>query len=100
MRRIAAISLALLILGVPAASAAAPQTCAPRLLVFSAFPGEIDHLLTSATISKTEVLDGRAFYVGKLQGNDVALALTGIGLVNAKQAADSAFDHFRCGTEP
>ena len=82
----------------PASSALPTGSCTPRLLVLSAFPAEIDGLLTAATVEKTLVVDGRAFYVGTLQGNDVVMALTGIGLVNARETTRTAFDRFSCGS--
>jgi nucleoside phosphorylase len=80
----------------PSGAQSAPR-CGPRLLVLSAFPGEIDHLLTQTSIAKTVTIDGRTFYVGRLRGNDVVLALTGIGLVNADHTTSLALAHFRCG---
>lgn len=41
-------------------------------------------------------VDDRTFYVGRLAGNDVVLAMTGIGLANATETATAAFEHFRC----
>jgi len=67
------------------------------MLVLSAFPGEIDHLITQARIDHNVVVDGRTFYVGRLRGNDVVMALTGIGLVNADHTTRLALEHFRCG---
>jgi nucleoside phosphorylase len=76
------------------------RACAERLLVLSAFPGEIDHLLAAATDVQTDVVDGRSFFVGRLKDNDVVLALTGIGLVNATTTTASALDHYDCGDDP
>ena len=72
-----------------------------RLLVLSAYPAEIDKLLNEAAISVTDsvVIDGRSFFVGSLMGNDVVMALTGIGLVNAERTTRTAIDNFRCGSE-
>jgi len=85
--------------GLSLAAAAAPDLCAPRLLVFSAFPAELDAVLAKATVTDTVVLDGRSFYLGTLAGNDVIMALTGIGPVNARRTARSALEHFRCGSQ-
>ena len=76
-----------------------PPSCTPRMLVFGAFPAELDLLLAQAQLErdKTVVIDGRRFYVGTLAGNDVVLAMTGIGLVNAEKAARDAYAHFGCG---
>ena len=85
-----------LALGLAPPGARATQDCSPRLLVLSAFPGEIDALLTSADITHAEQANGRTFYVGTLQGHEVALALTGIGLVNARETTEVALGHFAC----
>lgn len=82
-----------------APGARALDLCTPRLLVLSAYPGEIDRLLTEAVLDTddTVVIDGRSFFVGTLRGKDVVLTLTGIGLVNAERTTRAALDHFRCG---
>ncbi|TMK80358.1 MAG: 5'-methylthioadenosine/S-adenosylhomocysteine nucleosidase, partial [Actinobacteria bacterium] len=84
-RRFIFLTIAAISLGVFPGASAAPraQACHPRLLVLSAFPAEIGPALAATTVSKTVVIDGRAFFLGRLKGNDVVLALTGIGLVNA-----------------
>jgi nucleoside phosphorylase len=88
--------------GTATAKQARPAKCVPRLLVVSAFPAEIGPLLNAARIdrSRTVDVDGRQFWVGKLAGNDVILALTGIGPANADTTTRAAFDTFRCGTKP
>src|SRR4051812_47255686 len=85
--------------GASASKARAGQPdCTHRVLVLSAMPLELNPLVAAADLDRdaTVVLDGRTFYVGRLAGNDVVLAMTGIGLVNAEQTATLAFDHFRC----
>lgn len=86
--------------GAPAARsvAAAKPSCTKRILVLSAYPGEIGKNLAATKLEKTVVLDNRSFYVGRLRGADVVLALTGIGLVNAEQTTKLAVGHFRCGS--
>jgi nucleoside phosphorylase len=88
-----AISLAFL----PAGAAPSAQACHPRLLVLSAFPAEIGPALAATKVSKTVVIDGRAFFLGTLKGNNVVLALTGIGLKNADHTTRVAFANFGCG---
>ncbi len=77
-------------------------SCQPRLLILSAMPLELDPLLAAASIDpkQTVVVNSRSFYVGTLAGNKVIMALTGIGLVNAQQSTEEAFQRFRCGTRP
>src|SRR5205807_1507282 len=85
------------------ASGGAPTSaCTPRLLVLSALPVELDPLLAAASVDqkRTVVVNGRNFYLGTLGGNNVIMALTGIGLVNAQRSAETAFQYFRCGARP
>lgn len=101
VRRILSVVLALLA-AVPFAPSGAAQVdpCIPRLLVLSAFPGEIDLLITELLDTQLEgivELDGRRFFVGELRGNEVVLALSGIGLANAEEATTNAFGYFNCG---
>lgn len=80
------------------AAAAPPVPCTPRVLVLTAMPLELNPLVSRATLdpSQTVRVNDRTFYVGRLAGNDVVLAMTGIGLVNAAQTATTAFEHFQC----
>jgi len=98
-RATALIAVALAVAGAPSLAPAEPD-CTPRLLVLSAFPGEIDMLLGAASVERVEAVDGSSgagtFYVGTLEDNDVVLALTGIGLVNADRTTRLALEHFSC----
>jgi nucleoside phosphorylase len=102
MRRVAWITLIILALsGFGVTEAAAPDFCVDRLLILSAYPGEIDMLLSQAEVGADDVVtvdEGRTFYLGSLGGNEVALALSGIGLVNAKRTTEIALETFRCGS--
>ena len=85
---------------VAAAPVSAPKTCTPRLLVLSAMPLEIDPLLAHAQIDQGHVeLNNRYFVLGKLEGNDVIMGLTGIGPENAQTTTTDAFNQFRCGSK-
>jgi nucleoside phosphorylase len=102
MKRLA-LALAILAAMPFARSGAAPidiDPCLPRLLVLSAFPGEIDMLLQETSYAGpgqgVVELDGRRFFVGELRGNQVVLALSGIGLINAELTTTNAFAHFSC----
>src|SRR5438874_11285532 len=81
---------------------AAKAKCVPRLLILSAFPAESGPPLQAAKIDRTRTVDvdGRQFWVGTLAGNNVILALTGIGPANADKTTRTAFDTFTCGTGP
>jgi nucleoside phosphorylase len=68
------------------------------VLIVGAMPSEIGVVLRATTVQQKVTVDGRRFYVGKLAGNNVVLAMSGIGLVNAEQTATAAFKQFRCGT--
>ena len=102
MRRLVPLALVLLLAAAPTAAVSGrPVPCTPTLLVLSAFPGEIDKLLFElfeSTITETAVVDGHTFYIGRLRGNAVVLALTGIGLINADETARTALGSFRCGS--
>ena len=86
-----AVALASVVLA-SAGGAGAPGR--PRLLVLSAFPAELDRLIVSADVQRSKIIDGRSFYVGRLAGNEVVLALTGIGLVNAEKTTRDALASF------
>jgi nucleoside phosphorylase len=102
MRRIVAAVLAVLVLsGVSFAAAGSTSApCTRRLLVMSALPSEIYKLINAAQLdpSQTVVIDGRSFFFGSLEGNNVIMALSGIGLVNAHRTTETAIQHFRCGS--
>jgi nucleoside phosphorylase len=74
------------------------RPCGHRVLILSALPLELSPLVAEAAIKPADTVhtNGRTFYVGRLAGNDVVLALTGIGPVNAEQTSTAAFEYFRC----
>lgn len=85
----------------PSAANAAPRTkrglCAtaathsapPYVLVLSAFPAELAPLVAAAQVETTVEIDGRHYYLGRLEGVSVILGLMGIGLVNAASSTQS-----------
>ncbi|HVW80787.1 MAG TPA: hypothetical protein VHB69_07615 [Mycobacteriales bacterium] len=79
-------------------AAAAPAGCLPRLLVLSAFPTELGPLLdrTDPEGGSAVPVGDHTFYLGSLEGHRVALTLTGIGPVNARDTTRLAVAHFRC----
>jgi nucleoside phosphorylase len=103
-RRVLAAALALTSLVAVATVARAGATtdpapkvdCKPRVLVVSAMPIELSPLLSKAKVSQTVTVDNRPFYVGRLRGHDVVLAMTRIGPVNATQTTKLALKTFRC----
>jgi len=66
----------------------------PRLAVISAFDAELDRLRSAAVITGTEVVNGRTHYLGKLEGHDVVLLLSGYSMVNAAMTTQALFDRF------
>jgi nucleoside phosphorylase len=78
------------------------QTSEPesRTLVLTAFPAEADAVLARTTLDPepSVVVDGRHFYLGEMGGKKVIVAMTGIGMVNATDTAQAAFDHFTPAT--
>jgi hypothetical protein len=63
----------------PALAASPPPACVHRVLVLSAMPLELNPLVAKATLNPTSTvhINDRTFYVGRLAGTDVVLALTG-----------------------
>jgi adenosylhomocysteine nucleosidase len=72
------------------------NSCEQRILVLSAFPAEADAVLSHTTLDVNPVVvaDRRHFYLGTISGKKVIVAMTGIGLVNATNTTEAAFDHF------
>jgi len=70
--------------------------CEPRTLVLSAFPAEADAILSHTVLDRSSVVvaNRRHFYLGSIGGKKVIVAMTGIGLVNATDTAQTAFAHF------
>jgi nucleoside phosphorylase len=69
-----------------------------RILVLSAYSPEQAVLLATAGVDGPEdqigTFNGRRFFAGRIAGHDVALGLTGIGLVDASQTTTAALDYF------
>jgi nucleoside phosphorylase len=76
------------------------DSCEQRTLVLSAFPAEADAVLSHTTLDRHPVVvaDRRHFYLGSIGGKNVIVAMTGIGLVNATETAETAFARFTCAT--
>jgi adenosylhomocysteine nucleosidase len=72
------------------------STCGspPMLAVVSAFPAELEAVLTHATVHETLVIGDRVLRVGTLGDVPAVFALLGIGLVNAGTTIDLMLDHF------
>ena len=76
--------------------AIADSTCGspPMLAIVSAFPAELEAVLTHATVHQTLVIGDRVLRVGTLGDVPVVFALLGIGLENAGTTTDLVLDHF------
>jgi nucleoside phosphorylase len=76
------------------------DSCEQRTLVLSAFPAEADAVLALTALDSHPVVraDRRRFYLGTIAGKKVIVAMTGIGLVNATETAQTAFERFACAT--
>jgi adenosylhomocysteine nucleosidase len=76
--------------------AIADSTCGspPMLAVVSAFPAELEAVLTHATVHQTLVIGDRVLRIGTLGDVPVVFALLGIGLENAGTTTDLVLDHF------
>jgi adenosylhomocysteine nucleosidase len=64
------------------------------IAILSAFEPELTRLLQYASIQGTHTIDGRQFHVGRLAGNQVVMALTGIGLIQAVRTTETLLEHF------
>ena len=102
IRRLVLVLVGLVAGALPAAQAApappAPDPCRPRFLVLAAMPLELEPLLrvTELDDARTTTIDGRTFYAGRLAGKDVVLAMTGIGMENARITSEVAYANSRC----
>jgi nucleoside phosphorylase len=74
----------------------AQTTSETRTLILTAFPAEADAILARTTLdpNPSVVVDGHHFYLGTLGGKKIIVAMTGIGMVNATEATETALDYF------
>jgi nucleoside phosphorylase len=61
-------------------------------------PLEAAPILAAAQVNPSPVWvhNGKGFWSGRVEGNNAIIALTGIGLENATQTTQAAFEHFAC----
>lgn len=95
----AALLLASVLTGAVSPRAEAVALCTDRVLILTAMPLELNPIITKATGVEQHVVTPlgqapRTFYFGRIDGADVALAMTGVGMVNASQTTHAAFDAF------
>jgi nucleoside phosphorylase len=82
----------------PTAAPAPAPACGPQVLVLAAMPLELEPLLRATALdeSRTVTVEGRTFYAGRLGDRDVVLAMTGIGMENARITTELAYAHATC----
>jgi nucleoside phosphorylase len=81
--------LLLLVAGLAGPAAARTSSCAPRVLVVSAMPLELNPLVEQAHLVSRVESRSRSFYAGQLAGHDVVLTMSGIGPSNATATAEA-----------
>ncbi len=104
IKRICAIALFCLTLGVARASAQNKNhektklcltECTSRLGIVSAFGNEADILLAQTTNKRQYIINGNTFATGQLRGNRVVMVLTGVSIENASMLTQLMIDHFK-----
>lgn len=95
----AALLLASVLTGAVSPRAEATPHCTDRVLILTAMPLELNPIIarTTGVVQHVVTPPGeapRTFYFGTIDGADVTLAMTGIGMVNASQTTHAAFGEF------
>jgi adenosylhomocysteine nucleosidase len=96
MIRTFAILTVLALLGGAAGCENEPPTTGPEsyLVVMSAFPPELTRLLAQADIYDTLATGDATCHIGTLEGNEVVLVLSGVGLDRAAATTRTVLDSF------
>jgi nucleoside phosphorylase len=76
------------------AATALADADAPRIAVLSAFPAELAPLVAATEIDAVVDVEAAQYYTGRLHGVRVVLGLLGIGMVNARAAAERVLGAF------
>jgi adenosylhomocysteine nucleosidase len=93
--RLASLLLALLTLLTDRAAAAEQVDPTPRIAIISAYSPEWLALKNAMSATRTEIIADATYIVGKLEGQDVVLFLSGVSMVNAAMTTQGAIDHFK-----
>jgi adenosylhomocysteine nucleosidase len=93
--RLASLLLASLALLTDGAAAADQVDATPRIAVISAYSPEWVALKDAMSATRTETIADATYIVGKLEGQDVVLFLSGVSMVNAAMTTQGAIDHFK-----
>ena len=83
--------------GAKADTASSAPSC--PVLILGAMPLEVAPVLARAQVQPAPAWvdgQGKGFWTGTLAGNPVVIAMTGIGIVNATDTTQAAFQHFHC----
>lgn len=94
VRRQLAVLCALAAFAAPAPALAEPLDDTPRIAVLSAFPPEWEGLKETLEAPNEHVDAGVTYVTGTLEGRDVVLFLSGMGMVNAAMTTQMALDRF------
>lgn len=70
------------------------RTLSPRIAIISAFEPELTLLRKKTKIERVEIFNGHSYYLGRLEGHNVVLLLSGISMVNASMTTQTLLDHF------
>jgi len=87
--------LALLMRPPAGALGAAQIDRTPRLAIISAYKPELSPLKSRMSVTRTTIIADTTYILGKLEGKDVVLFLSGVSMVNAAMTTQGAIDHFR-----
>ena len=93
--RSVSILLALLMRPPAGALGAAQIDRTPRLAIISAYKPELSPLKSRMSVTRTTIIADTTYILGKLEGKDVVLFLSGVSMVNAAMTTQGAIDHFR-----
>jgi adenosylhomocysteine nucleosidase len=78
----------------PQKAATGPDEASSYVIVMSAFSPELTRLLEEAKVREIQVVDGDTCHVGSLNGLDVVLVLSGIGLEKAAARTAAVLEAF------
>jgi adenosylhomocysteine nucleosidase len=93
--RLAAILLVLLAPLMAGAASAEQTDPTPRVAIISAYQPEWMALKNTMSETHTQIIADTTYIVGKLEGKDVVLFLSGVSMVNAAMTTQGVIDHFK-----
>ena len=93
--RLAAILLVFLAPLMSGAASAEQTNSTPRVAIISAYQPEWIALRNAMSETHTQIIADTTYIVGKLEGKDVVLFLSGVSMVNAAMTTQGVIDHFK-----